>query len=295
MFYRISGILVIVASIAVGFLLILNTKDSPKLVVFICAIGVFAGFCVLLAERVTDITVRGIGSIKAVTAQALSDAGAINALKTRVENQSATVDAVAKQAVDALKLSQEAQTQANTASERLGTVDSVLAQSKELMEQLKADADFIDVVQQAQNDDRIAYDKLRTISLDASNPYAQRASQARAVIYESHSGPMAQGDFPSPWTEGFDASKLSLEAVEFNFQGMPAQLKPNMLEYVKKRVDFSKIQRMEFFLSVMRTDASLRAVEYAGRYFTELGGLNIKALAIEYLFNWYAENRTTLE
>ncbi len=48
---------------------------------------------------------------------------------------------------------------------------------------------------------------------------------------------------------------------------------------------------MQFLVDIIERDTDLNAVEYAGRYFTQGASLKIKPLAIEYLLNWWKENK----
>ena len=76
---------------------------------------------------------------------------------------------------------------------------------------------------------------------------------------------------------------------------MEVPLKPALIEYINNRSDIPKLEKLDFFIEVMKTDASLKAVEYAGRYFTMGTNLKIKPLAIDYLPNWWAEHRKDYE
>jgi hypothetical protein len=64
------------------------------------------------------------------------------------------------------------------------------------------------------------------------------------------------------------------------------------LEYIWTRNDIPKIDRLDFLMSVMKFDASLTAVEYAGRHFTEGTEQKIKPLAVEFLAKWWDEHRS---
>lgn len=144
----------------------------------------------------------------------------------------------------------------------------------------------------AQGDDRNSFDKLKTMGGDKGNRFAEIATQARNSIFEAHSSPLAQGNFPSPWRSGVDPSKFTLDQLSEIYQGAPAQIKPNLLEYISKRDNIPKQQRLEFFLHVMKNDQSLTAMEYAGRYFAQLSGQpNIKAMALEYFTSWWDNHR----
>jgi hypothetical protein len=52
---------------------------------------------------------------------------------------------------------------------------------------------------------------------------------------------------------------------------------------------------MNFLASVLRDDASLTAVEYAGRRFTEAADLPLKSLETEPMLEWWDKNRNKIE
>ncbi len=106
---------------------------------------------------------------------------------------------------------------------------------------------------------------------------------------------MYSSGFTIPWKESFDPSKLPLPALVQQYQGSPPQLKPAMLEYIWKRDDISKVERLDFMIDVMKHDESLRAVEYAGRHFTAGTDQKIKPMAIEYLVDWWEKNKSEFQ
>jgi hypothetical protein len=90
------GILLILSSI-IWTTWWITTHDNHKgALFFLCLITVFVGLVLIFQDRVTELTVKGVGTIKAVTQQIQSDAETVTDLKERVENQSATVDLIAK-------------------------------------------------------------------------------------------------------------------------------------------------------------------------------------------------------
>jgi len=68
-----------------------------------------------------------------------------------------------------------------------------------------------------------------------------------------------------------------------------------MIKYIYERRDFSKYERMKFLIDVLKTDGSLRAVEYAGRCFNIEAGLKKKTLAISYFLEWWENNKDTIK
>jgi hypothetical protein len=55
--------------------------------------------------------------------------------------------------------------------------------------------------------------------------------------------------------------------------------------------DISKLDQLDFMMHVIKTDGSLKAVEYAGRYFDEGTGQKIKFIFVKYLAQWWDEHR----
>jgi len=99
----------------IGILLIFNAlfltiwwvcTDHPYKTWAISAglIAIFVGVYFTIQNRVTEITIEKVGTIKAAADQATVDALAVSILRKRIEAQSATVDFVAQSATKAHKL-----------------------------------------------------------------------------------------------------------------------------------------------------------------------------------------------
>lgn len=105
--FKIIGGLLIINSIIIALLLITSSQVHKAGVISICLIAIFAGFFLIIQDRVIEITVKGVGTIKAAAEQASADANEISELKNRIEAQSATVDLVADKAQSTVKSLQE--------------------------------------------------------------------------------------------------------------------------------------------------------------------------------------------
>ena len=288
---KLIGILLVLNSIALTAWWITTQNIHKTAVITICLIAVFVGLVLILQDRITELTVKGVGTIKAVTEQVQTDAKTVADLKERVENQSATVDLVAKEASKAKELSEEVADKNRRAEEKLNTLDEAITKANATLTNLDAATEFTMTVVAAQNDDRNAFDTLKRWSEDKNNPFSSKAAQAWSTIFESHNEPMYSSGFTVPWNEGFDPSKLSLPELAKQYHGASAQLKPALLEYIWKRNDIPKIDRLDFMIDVMKHDPSLTAVEYAGRHFTSGTGQKIKPMAIEYLVDWWGKHK----
>jgi hypothetical protein len=233
----------------------------------------------------------------AAVEQARADANEISGLKHRIEQQSATIDLVAGQAMKAKELSQEIADRNIKAEEKLTEIDSALNKAKESLANLESYSQYYAVVISAMGEDRTAYDQLGEWAADNSFPFREQAQQVRQKIMDDHSRSIPESGFTVNWNEGVDPNKLTLEQLKQDF------FSPNhnpytrraLLEYIWQRNDIPKILRLDFMVDVMKNDKHLMVCEYAGRYFTQGTELQKKSLAKEYLIKWWADNRSKFE
>ena len=292
------GVFIIFGSIGFTCWRIIKGRPYRSAMNFLCLIAVFSGLCLILQERIIEITVKGIGTIKAASKQAVLDAGAIRRIKERIEGQSATIDLVAKQAEDAKKMSEEANllskeliTKNELAEKNLKNINITLKDANKILSKLKTAAEFEAVVTEAQNDSRKAFEQLEVWANDKTNPFAKRALQAWKTILDQHAQPFYKSDFTIPWREGIDPSQFTLDDLKNKFKDFPQHLKPALLEYISKREDISKRMRIEFYINVIQNDQSLLVIEYAGRYFNKDTGQKFKPLAINAILDWWNKNK----
>ena len=292
---KLIGILLVLNSIALTAWWITTQNNHKGIAISLCLIAVFAGLALVLQDRITELTVKGVGTIKAATEQVQSNASTVAELKKRVENQSATVDLVAKEASKAKAISEEVADKNKRAEEKLDTLDKAITKANATLNNLDTATEFTMTVVAAQNDDRMAFDMLKKWSEDKNNRFSAKATQAWSTVFESHNKPYFISGLTVPWNEGFDPSKLSLPELAQQYTNAPAQLKPAFLEYIWKRDDISKVERLDFMIKIMKQDSSLNAVEYAGRFFTSGTDQKIKPLAVEYLVEWWKNHRHEFE
>lgn len=288
---KLIGILLILISITFAAWHITTKSTHNYFIITLCLISVFAGLALILQDRATELTVKGIGTIKAATQQAQSDAKTIAELTERVENQSAIVALVAKDASKAKEISEEVADKNRRAEEKLNTLDEAITKANTALADLETATEFTMTVVAAQNDDRKAFDKLKEWSKEKNYRFSSRAAQAWNTIFENHNKPFFFSDLTVPWIEGIVPSNLSLPELAKQYRKAPTQLKPALLEYIWKRDDIPKIERLDFMMYVIKHDSSLTAVEYAGRHFTSGTNQKIKPMAVEYLADWWEKHK----
>lgn len=267
---KVVGVLIIVNSLALTAVWI-SSYQYRHSVMFLCVLAVLAGIAVVGHERFTEFTVAGFGTVKAAAAQATEDAGAIREVRQRVEAQSATIDLVAQAATRAAELSE-------SAAERTAEAESRL-------EELATATVFTSTVIRAQNDGREAFDQLGSWANDNDHPFAVEARAAYGTVMDLHAPMMVPGNFTINWNEGVVPEELELSTLLGDYVRAPGHAKPALIKFIWERDDIPEEERLRFLVDVIRTDESLTAVEYAGRYLNGALGLNFKPLAVEQLLD----------
>ena len=293
---QLIGVLLIVNSLVVAGWWLSQQKSGMGWCVTLCLITIFAGIFLILNERAVEITIKNVGTIKAVADQAKVDAKTIAEIRERIEGQAATVDAVAKQAADAKRISEEVQKKNQQADEKLKAIDEAVKHGNEAVAELQAYTTFNKTILAAQNDDRPAFDQLGAWAEDKKYPFTAEAEQTWITILDSHNSPMMAGGFTIPWNEGVDPLKLSLEELKATYKQAPPQIRVMLVEYIwKKRTDIPKHDRMQFLADVLRNDSSLRVVEYAGLYFAGESKTKLKRLAVKQHLEWWEKNKDSIK
>ncbi len=83
---KLIGILLVLNSIGLAAWWISTNGSHKAAIIALCSIAVFSGLALILQDRITELTVQGVGTIKVATKQVESDAQAVSDLKERVEN-----------------------------------------------------------------------------------------------------------------------------------------------------------------------------------------------------------------
>lgn len=286
------GILVIINALVITGWWINSGHVNTAGAIVLCTVAVFVGLALLFSDRVTELTVKNIGTIKAAAKQAVVDANDISQLKKRIEDHSATVDHIAEDVKNAEGLIKEVARKNSEAEERLLALDKALEAGKKAVAELQSYSYFSSTVLAAQHDDRRAYERLWSWHQDGDSPFQKPAGNAIQTILNEHE-PTIRREFTAiDWMSAADPNKLTLEELRVAYQQAPLDRRLAILGFTwKKRIDIPKKDRLEFLADVLRSDMSLRVLEYAGRYFEEGTHDKYKPLAYQAHLKWWAENR----
>lgn len=256
------GITTIAVAILAGFGLALVPRANKVLVGTVAGLAILAGITLLLQDRVTELTISGVGSIKAARARSEEDAQAIANIKNELESLASENENLKKASEDATQL----------------------------LEDLSYAVDFQSTVIAADNNSRSAWDQLRVWGNDSDFPYHAEAAAAWKRIVQEHSPPFHASGFRIPWREGIDPASLSLDQLSETYRESLVELRPALLEYIWQRGDIPQDARMAFMIGVIEQDESLRAVEYAGRYFLQGASLDGSPMDVDMMLQWWTEN-----
>ncbi len=128
-FLQIIGTLLVVFGVGIISITLCRksvTKGRWAGVITLAVICFFFGYAFIFPERTIELSNRYVGTLKASAQVATSGAKEIGDLKTRIENQSATIDLVASRASDALKLSEDAKKLTDDLSKKNESADAKL-------------------------------------------------------------------------------------------------------------------------------------------------------------------------
>jgi len=148
------------------------------------------------------------------------------------------IDRIADKLIEQ-KISDKISPQIKAVEQQLQKIQADFKITENNISELNAVSDFAMTVIAAQNDDRKAFDKLRSWSKDRKFPRYSEAEQAWIRVMNEHASPF-EYTFTVPWREGIDPAKLSFAELESNFESAPSLIKVGLLEYIWKRQDIPK-------------------------------------------------------
>lgn len=293
---QLLGVLLVINALIITAWWLGTGKGGTAGALGLCTLAAFAGLALVLQDRLVEVTVKGVGTIKTAAEQVALDAKEVAAMRERITAQSATVDLVAKEAADAKRLVDEISGKNEQAEEKLAALDKSIREGSAAVEELKAYTEFNSTVVAAQTDNRRAYDQMWRWSEDPTYRFQRAASQAVQTVMDAHNPAMVRGGFQVPWKEGVDPKSLTLPQIGEAYRQAPPHVRLAILEFLwEKRTDIAKKDRLDFLAQVLRDDDSLQVVEYAGRWFAQGTGDKLKPLAIPLHLKWWEENKSSIE
>jgi hypothetical protein len=291
-----NGIGIAIAVLGIGFVARYILKEQhlgrkPQLYPagFLIMAFAVAGFVVSQSSTITHIGIGKIAIDQAIT-QATGDAKAIQDIRGKVENQSATIDLIATQSSDAFSLSKRASKQVDDAEKKLHDLNPLINEANKAIKTLKDNADFSNLVLMAQGGDRPSYDAIGRIAADKGDPNSIVAGYTYQTVSAQHDSALSY-TYKVDWKPGLDPSKLTFQQIANSLMQASGSTKIGALQYLCNRNDFSKIERLDFAYQLFHTDRDLAVVEYADRCMDNLTGQQWVPLPTGFMDTWWSAHR----
>lgn len=176
---------------------------------------------------------------------------------------------------------------------KLQAVDKVLADSQKTLKELKDAYDFNSTLSDAFNDSRVAFDRLKQIASDTKNPFTEKAKYAVETIVMNYSQSyLTASGSQYRWPEGTDVQKTTMNDVMTELKTTSRISLPDLIDFVWLSPNFSKSQKMNFMMKIVREGKSSIAVVTAGyRIKEEAGLLPLPALSHDQYEAWWDKNK----
>jgi len=261
------GFALIGIAIAGGLGFSLIPKASKALVGGIAGLAILAGITLVFSDRITEVTISGVGSIKAARIQSEEDALAIADIRDDLESLASENESL---------------------KEASGKAAALLAE-------LEGISGFQSTVLAADSDSRIAWDQLYTWAEDLDYPYHSEATEAWKRIARDHSQAFFSSGFQVPWKEGLNPATLTLDDLLVIYGEAPVDLRPALIEFISKREDIPRKERMSFMIDIITKDSSIRALEYAARHFFQAADLKMGPMNVPAILQWWSENAAQIQ
>jgi len=296
---NILGFFIILSALVITGWWVLSNHKYKGWAVTVCILALFAGTLMLLQDRVVEVSLKGVGTIKAAAEKAITDAAAIADVKKRVEAQSVTVDLVAKSASEAKSLVTELKKKSKKTKQELARLDKTMNKASSTLETMEKTAELATTILSAQTDDWGAFSQLQTWSEDKSYPFRQIVASAYVKVRLSYAERITSpGYLNIIWNDGIDPSALSLTELEKAYTTLNPLYHPHLVNIVWKREDIPKRSRMEFLVQILRNGESLCAKYFAGKFFVSGAGdneLKWQPFQIEPLLQWWKDNADSIK
>ncbi len=284
------------------------SKTNWAVSVFVVTIG----FGLLCFNRIREIPFPG-GKL---ALEAERDSRIIAEHKREAETNSGIIELIASDAKLAKYLAEEATKKNLLAEDQLKQLQAKSAVISEVMSNVLAKvnelndatsdatlasktvqqtAEFLTRMTAALSGDLPAYRVLLAVSRDSSSPFQDQARRiTTAAAYINMYTPLG-GRFLIEWKEGVDPQKLTMLELSDTYHQVLAQQRPTLVEMIGKRNDFSKKEKLQFFISVIESDNDLRTVSTAVHFFAQTTGLKSSATDFEQYSRWWQANKDVAE
>ena len=166
---------------------------------------------------------------------------------------------------------------------------------KSQVDDVKSTLSEISLISLADHDNRAAFDQLKE---DANNPQSRYRYLSQQVLIAIGTSDALEGtiDFNvAPWSDKYKPDMFTTMSIDdFRYQIVNAQradLQSALLDKFWNSDRFSKLQKLDFIMDIIRTSQSIAAVRHAERIANSECHLNMNPIACDQYLSWWDKNR----
>lgn len=211
-------------------------------------------------------------------------------------NAQQRIDKVADQIIED-KIEKKVKPVLDAANQSLKSIDADAAKIHEELTKVTKLTDFTMTNIMAQNDNKVAFERLQKCAEDKSCPMSVEARQALDAIIDRHTTNflVLQGP-PIPWGEGVDPAKLSIAELEAKYESFASpRTRSDIAYYIANRSDIAKKDRLQFLVKELKSEVSLKAVDQLLTLFSKLSGQTFKPFDTDSVLEWWNRNKNIIK
>jgi len=175
--------------------------------------------------------------------------------------------------------------------EKIHSVDRSLKKGMNSINNIENLSNLLDLITDAQNDGRVALERLRYLRNQKSYKYAEKARAAAEKISLEYGHPYERLKDIIPWPDEYNPKKISLDKIKVNFRDAPAYARNIIVDIVCDNTSIGKKDKLEFLYTIIDTDPSLRVVSAAGNCFNKTANIENNRVYIESYREWWKINK----
>jgi len=180
------------------------------------------------------------------------------------------IDALSKQIAllqstisQATAVSEDLKAKTDSGEQQVSTLTTLVSRANATLDSVQSQENIIALITKVDHDDRPAFDQLLAIAKDPTSPYTSIASEV-VVTLVSNSG--MELEYTPPWEAlgVTNPDSLSLDDLKKLYsKQLRSDFKKAFISYIWTNAKFKKYDRMEFLMSVIKTDQSITTVIHA--------------------------------
>lgn len=294
------GYAVLVSTIIITGYCLLKTKVDQKRVIGFALFSAFVGFGIMFRDRVTNIDIPVFGNkITIAVNRAIAGADQVEEIRKEVESHRDSIAMVVRDAnksqedIDQIRvLSGEAKTKADQ-------IDEALKKAEASLVDIQTISILSTALASVKNDDRSAFDALIDFVSMKREPFSEVARKALLNIVED----FEKTDVKDLYKYEIYWDKIPLDPIKASLEDFMKTCKsdqlwggrttwlPTVLETVWGQERFSKTEKLEFLIDIIKTTKSLRVLRKACQLLDQEAKVGENVIGYKAYIVWWEKSK----